>query len=158
MEIIFYHNMSDKRFLNKNITEQARVDNAILLDNNINVSAPHFRIKGITVNTYNYCYVPDFKRYYYINGVSAQYNNVYDISCDVDVLMSFKDSILNCRGILERSKNQGNVLIADNNYNINRVDDTITNLAFSGCELTTSSNATNCYLLLTFGGTNATGE
>lgn len=158
MRITFYRNLSDKRFLNKNIVVQETVDNAILLDDNIDISAPHFRIKDIAINTYNYCYVPDFGRYYYIsNPVSAKYNNITDIACEVDVLMSFRNDIMTCDGIVERSTNEGNVLIADSTYNINRVDDTITNIAFSGCELANGTNASNSYLLITFGGTNVGG-
>lgn len=154
MVIIFYRNLSDKRYLNKNLTTITTSSNAVLLDDSVNMTAPHFRVTGVTLNTVNYCYVMDFKRYYYITDVEVLHGGVCNITCAVDVLMSFKNDILNCSGIMERTAINGNVLITDSNYNVNRVDDTLTNLAFTGCEFLKNTSANNnSFLLVTFGGT-----
>lgn len=154
MTVDFFKNYSDKRYVNKSISLVNELVDVVLLDNNVNVSSPHFRVSGVNFTEVNYCYVAEFKRYYYITASEVLHGNMVDISCDVDVLMSFKSDILNSAGIIERSTKSGNVLIADSNFNVNRVDETLTNLAFSGCEFSSTNitNASNNFLLVTFGG------
>ena len=155
MNIVFYINKSDKRFLNKSLVEITTANDVVLLDENVNVINPHFRVNDIDFTNINYCYVPDFKRYYYIESTEIQYGGVVDVQCAVDVLMSFKSDIYNANGIVSRSNSMGNVLISDD-MNVLRVDDTHTNLAFKGCEfLNTITSANYSFLLLTFGGTNS---
>ena len=154
MTVYFYSNSSDKRFVNKNLMLVATVEDVVLLDNAVNVVNPHFRVSGISWGLINYCYVPEFGRYYYITNVEMLHGNMSNITCNVDVLMSFKNDILNTSGIVERSAIAPNVLIPDS-YNVNRADETLTNLAFSGCEFssTNTTNDSSIFLLATFGGT-----
>ena len=42
---------------------------------------------------YNYCYIVEFKRYYYVDDVKIDTSNVYELTLSEDVLMSFNDNI-----------------------------------------------------------------
>lgn len=60
---------------------------------------------------YNYCYIPEFKRYYKINDWSY-YESVWTASCSVDVLASFKNYIGESNLYILRSASNydGNIL------------------------------------------------
>ena len=52
----------------------------------------------------NYCYIPKFNRYYYIQNVVSEYTNLFTIELKVDVLMSYKTDILNQVGLVNRNE------------------------------------------------------
>lgn len=56
--------------------------------------------------TANYLHCPDFNRYYYINNIQILTGNRIEISCSVDVLMSYNTQIKNltCNVIRQQSK------------------------------------------------------
>lgn len=153
MTIIFYSNASDKRYVTKAITEIATIENAVLLDDNISVTTPSFRVVNVDFTTINYCYVPEFKRYYYISNYRFEFGKQIVFDCVVDVLMSFANEIKNTNAIVIRANVQGNVLINDELQPI-RVDDILTNLAFTGSEFINEGVGSGNYsfLLNCFGG------
>lgn len=55
------------------------------------------------ITQYNYCYIPKFRRYYYIEDIICERKNIYTLSCSVDSLMSFKEYILNQICIITRA-------------------------------------------------------
>lgn len=61
----------------------------------------------------NYVYIPEFERYYFINNYVFVNSSTVRIYLHVDVLMSFKEKIYNCSGIVERNE-KGNYFIDDN--------------------------------------------
>ena len=107
--ITLYYNSSDNNTLNKNITLVCNVTD-IAIKSSIDVHRPVIEIKTNTdIKDSNYLYIPDFNRYYYITSVKETRPSYYIIECKVDVLMSHKDSIRRCWGVLERT--------ATNKYN-----------------------------------------
>lgn len=66
---------------------------------------------GVDVVTYNsnripvhnYVYIPDFNRYYFVIDIVSVNKNLWKFNLEVDVLMSFKDDILQLTGIVDRS-------------------------------------------------------
>lgn len=64
----------------------------------------------------NYCYISDFNRYYYIKDIVSINNNLWEIYMNVDVLMSFKEYILNNEGLIERCEEYPP--LAEKNYNL----------------------------------------
>lgn len=81
----------------------------------LNVKAPE-----LTINTpnnlceLNYCYIPEFKRYYYIDNVVVMPNNIWLLHCQVDVLKSYEQQLQTCRVALNRSVDFFNVYLPDN--------------------------------------------
>lgn len=100
MDVVFYYNASDDRVINKTLiggetmSGQAR--------DSINVMNPVVRFESDDVLRYNYAYIPQLQRYYAITEITAAYDNLYDVSFAVDVLMSFRADILTLSVIVDK--------------------------------------------------------
>lgn len=73
---------------------------------------------------YNYMYIPEFGRYYYINDISSPRNNEWDISAHVDVLETYKTAILANSAVIKRQESQYNLYLDDPDfmsYNYDRI-------------------------------------
>lgn len=64
------------------------------------VISPEIDLEVENPTGFNYAYIPDFGRYYFINDMVSIRSGLWKISMRVDVLMSFKSDILNSRGII----------------------------------------------------------
>ena len=67
----------------------------------------------ISLINYNYIYIPDFKRYYYVKNIDCVCNNLYRFDLYCDVLMSFKDDIQNLECFVIRQEFNYNDMIPD---------------------------------------------
>lgn len=83
-----------------------------------------------TLLTYNYVYIPDFQRYYFVTGREIDGQTMY-ISLHVDVLTSFKNDILASTGTATRS----------NFYNKNIPDKMVASLPGENIQYRTLSSA-----------------
>lgn len=73
---------------------------------------------------YNYMYISEFGRYYYINDISSPRNNEWDISAHVDVLETYKTAILANSAVIKRQESQYNLYLDDPDfmsYNYDRI-------------------------------------
>ena len=55
--------------------------------------------------TFNYCYIPDLGRYYFVDRVSFEGNNSYELSLRIDVLKTYESEILAATGRVSESDN-----------------------------------------------------
>lgn len=62
---------------------------------------------------YNYCFIPDFNRYYYIDNITFMPGNYAVFDTSIDVLMSHKNAIRNLTVMIERQENIYNPYIID---------------------------------------------
>lgn len=62
-----------------------------------NTFRPSITIRVKEVPTYNYCFIPDLNRYYFIDNVTFLGNSAYELSLKVDVLKSNESIILNAK-------------------------------------------------------------
>lgn len=67
---------------------------------------------------YNYMYIADFGRYYYIDEIVNVSNNRWIINASVDVLMSFKNDILHTSAVVDKIEgaNQANLYLDDGSF------------------------------------------
>lgn len=93
MEIVLYVTGSEKHAINKNL--QNGIEFTGSLRNESSVVNPVILIEMENPSQYNYCFIPDFNRYYFITDIVSIRTGLWRISCSVDVLMSFKTQILN---------------------------------------------------------------
>lgn len=117
MEIKLYTCTAENRHINKTdyLVEVASLSGN-LRQKNVSVTDPVITIKyDSSVFGCNYAYIPEFKRYYYINGFSNVVNGIVDIAMHVDVLMSFKEEFLQNKGYVDASLNYGNFYLNDPN-------------------------------------------
>lgn len=91
MKITLYYCMSDDRQINKELSLPLDITGELRQETSI--SAPVIRVYSADVLRYNYCYIEDFRRYYYISSINVVSNEIYDVTLSVDVLMSFRGDI-----------------------------------------------------------------
>lgn len=72
----------------------------------------------ITQNQYNYAYIPEFKRYYFVTDIICISKNMWEIHMHVDVLMSWKEKIVTNKALILRSSNRYNEYLDDKINNV----------------------------------------
>lgn len=93
MDIILHVNSSERQAINKSLDSGTILTGS--LRNESSVINPSFLIEHENPSGFNYCYISDFCRYYFITNITAIRTGIWKIDCSVDVLMSFKTEILN---------------------------------------------------------------
>lgn len=154
MTIDLYRNLSDNRYVTKQLAEIKSAD--ILLLENDSVDAPRVTLTLFDeYNSPNYAYISGVNKYYYIIDTEILTGGRVRYTLKCDVLMTYATEIKTTGAIISRANSVGNVLIDDKQQTY-RADDILTNLAFSGCEFLRGISATNySFLLSTFGGVNS---
>ena len=117
----FYNNKSDARYLNKSI--DLKYDNIpIEVLTPASVIRPVLKVSsGLIGQSVNYVYVDELERYYYIRNWTME-NGYVTLECEVDVLMSFKNSIKQQNVIVSRQQKKYNLYMTDQKqkfYNTN---------------------------------------
>lgn len=91
MEVQFFYNQSDSRVINKillpggDFTGQAR--------DIVDVMSPVILFDNSDVLRYNYAYIPELQRYYDVVSRSCFREGLWEVTFQVDVLMSFRGDI-----------------------------------------------------------------
>ena len=121
MEIIFYNNMSDNRTIRKKLLSDFTVSGT--LRDTCSIMYPVITIESSSVFRYNYAYIPDFRRYYFIKNITSFRTNLWTVEFEVDPLMSFKGDILAMQVVVDKQSSQSigdeyiddGSLVTDNN-------------------------------------------
>ena len=118
MKIKLYKNYSENHMITKQIGDVVEIDGT-LRSGNISIVNPSIEIKYFDgLFNYNYAFIPEFGRYYYINDIRTIRTGIVLINLHCDVLMSFKDEFLQNIGYIETSMNYGNFYLTDPNLPI----------------------------------------
>ena len=120
MEIKFYKNLSEKNKIGKVLHNELSLNGNLREESSI--INPTILVEHSNLTVYNYAYIPEFKRYYFISEMSSVRNGLWRVSLSVDVLESYKTDILNLSCIVDKQQNQSyNNYIDDGSY-VNRAD------------------------------------
>lgn len=103
MNIKLYRNESNNNVLNKKITLINEYN--ILLKDNVDVYRPIIKIKTELLNNCNYVFIQDFNRYYYVVNKRSINIEIIELTLACDVLMSFREHILNLKCIIDKQEN-----------------------------------------------------
>lgn len=113
MDIILYNTTDDSRRLNKSLTAIKTI--SVRLKDDTDIMHPVIELDAANLPpTANYCYIAAFNRYYFINQQGIKIGRDLFLTLAVDVLMSFKTTILNSRVIAAKSTNRCNKNLPDN--------------------------------------------
>ena len=113
MDIILYNTTDDSRKLNKTLTAIKTI--SVRLKDDTDIMHPVIELDAANLPpTANYCYIAVFNRYYFINQQGIRIGRDLTLTLAVDVLMSFKITILNSRVIAAKSTNRCNKNLPDN--------------------------------------------
>lgn len=105
MNIILYVNNSEKNKIGKTLTNDFSLSGT--LRDVTNIINPVILIEISEIGNYNYCYINNFNRYYFITDITVIRTGLFAISLMVDVLESFKSDIKNLSVILLNTQNVG---------------------------------------------------
>lgn len=105
MVIKLYKNHSEKNKIRKSLTGQSEYSGT--LRDETSVINPVVMIHASNLALYNYAYIPEFHRYYYITDIVSVRNGLWRVTMSVDVLMSFKTGILDLNVILSDTETTG---------------------------------------------------
>lgn len=105
MNIILYVNNSEKNKIGKTLTNDFSLSGT--LRDATNIINPVILIEISEIGNYNYCYINNFNRYYFITDITVIRTGLFAISLTVDVLESFKSDIKNLSVILLNTQNVG---------------------------------------------------
>lgn len=103
MEFILYENQSDSNVINKKLTGRKTVDITLKKQNNLMDLIIKLQT-DINIIKYNYCYIPDFKRYYFIQDIEVYNKNMYNLYLHIDLLETYKKELQECNCIIGRSQ------------------------------------------------------
>lgn len=102
MLIKFYNNTSEKNVLSKTLTNENIATGWLREESDIH--APVVTIDTVNISGYNYAYIPEFGRYYFISEITSVRTGFWRVSMVCDVLMSFRTYILNSYGIIDHTQ------------------------------------------------------
>lgn len=105
-EIILYKTDSRNNVLAKGLTNELKL-NGTLRENTV-ITAPVITVEISGAFDYNYAYIADFGRYYFISKIEIQRNKLFRLELRVDVLMSNSTSILGSNATVLYSQNYSN--------------------------------------------------
>ena len=146
LTIKLYHNASPANKIGKNLTDEL-VTSDVLLKDDVSILKPVFKVRDVrSIITYNYLYCPDLQRYYFIDDIVSVHNDLWEISCHVDVLETYKNSILGQTAVIKRQQNKYNLYLNDPDF-MTYNNDTIQTKMFSS----SSFSKTLSYVLVVNG-------
>lgn len=108
MEIKLYHNISDNRTIRKKLVNEFSLTGT--LRDSCSLIEPIINIENNDVVRFNYAYIPDFQRYYFIRKVTSLRKGMWTVELEVDPLMSFKGDLLALQVVVDK---QSSDLIGD---------------------------------------------
>ena len=106
MIVKVFNNKSNKNIVNKKIEEVQEISFDFKDDSDI--TNPILILQSYKSG--NYCYIPDLNRYYYIDRIDLMNGGFYKLYLEIDVLMSYKDEIMNADYFSE----DGGIFTVDN--------------------------------------------
>ena len=124
MQIKLYKNLSEVNTIGKTLTEES-VRNGTLKDG-CSVLSPSVVLTGENLSVFNYAYIPQFSRYYFIKEITSVKSGLWEISMRVDVLETYKDSIKANTAIIKRQEKIWDMYINDEKFKAESTNKTAT--------------------------------
>lgn len=121
MTVKIYKIADDPRKITKSLVDVGAGKNlvgsyTVTMKQGGDVMNAHFTVSD-DVHDANYVYIADYGRYYFINDVKVSPTGVYEVSCHVDVLMSYAAQLKALTVTLDRSETIFNGYLPDSEYN-----------------------------------------
>lgn len=111
-----YTNNSDKIVLNKSLTLIKDITGNLKDDTSIIDPVFIIECDKETISNLNYVKISEFKRSYFVTGVKSIRNNLWELTCHVDVLSSFATEIIANEAIIKRQETSWNLYLNDDSF------------------------------------------
>lgn len=115
MTLTLFNNGNDLNVVNKALTQVGQLD--VQFKDSSSIINPELLIYGTPPTNFNYFYIPDFKRYYYVTNQYVDLNMIIHLIGHVDVLYTYRNQIYNMVGVATRSESIYNKYLDDNMIN-----------------------------------------
>lgn len=116
MLIKTYNYNGEPNRVNKTLQENEEYTG--VLNSTVNILEPVIRFRSNNVVTFNYVYIESLNRYYFVSEI-RQDGDICTVYLRTDVLMTYKDEILNSTGTLTKGVNVNNYASnRENNYDL----------------------------------------
>lgn len=106
MEVQFYYSTSDDRKINKVLTDGPLIVGTPL--DNVSIEAPVIRFESTELMLWNYAWIEELQRYYRITARDIYREGIYDITFEVDPLMSFRGDIQEYYVVVDKQSMESN--------------------------------------------------
>ena len=103
--------------------------------NETSITDPVIRIEFEgAIPKFNYFYIPQFFRYYFLKDIRLLRNNIFEMSghCDVSTTAFKLDALTNCNGIVKKQENLNNLLLNDGTFRVYQNPQVVTQLFPNG--------------------------
>lgn len=100
--IKLYKNTSDNNVIDKILTNEKLITGISRTE--INTLQPIINVSNFSVNNYNYCYIEELKRYYFITRFIINSDSTINIHGRVDVLMTYSADIKASSGLITKQR------------------------------------------------------
>lgn len=147
MNVQLCYNASENNVINKVISVIDTVE--CVLKNAMSVTNPVLILEyKAEMTNINYMFIPETGRYYFITDIIPLTGGRYEIHSKVDVLESFRTSILNLQCIIDKqeSKSRSNLYLNDGSYVVQN------NESISVINFENGFNEEGTYILICAGG------
>lgn len=109
--IVLGRNTSPTHQLNKQVTHVATLTGTFR--DSVDILSPVVRIEYSNPVGFDYVYISDFGRYYYVEDITVVRTGILDLHLSIDVLESHKAAILANTAILDKQENKYNLYLND---------------------------------------------
>lgn len=116
MTIRLYKTPSEVNKVNKVLNDELELTGE--LRESSSVITPIIKIEDDDLTDYNYAYIPEFGRYYFITNITSIRNNLWEVAMRVDVLMTYADEIKANTAVIARNSNLYNLYYQDEQFKI----------------------------------------
>ena len=116
MSVKLCHNSSPVEKIGKNLDSGSSFDCVLKADTSVLKPTIILSSDAASIKTYNYMYIDDFKRYYFIDDIVSKNNNLWEISGHVDVLETYKAGIKSNKAVIRRQQNIYNLYLNDPDF------------------------------------------
>lgn len=116
MQIKLYKNLSEVNTIGKTLTEESARTGT--LKDGCSVLSPSVVLTGENLSGFNYAYIPQFSRYYFIKEITSVKSGLWEISMRVDVLETYKSQIKAQKAVVERQEQKYNLYLNDPDWKV----------------------------------------
>ena len=112
MTIQLYKNFSEANVVDKNLSHLTTLIGN--LREGTSVLSPSIRLEtDETIQNVNYIYIEEFSRFYFVGDIVCVRNNIWDLTCHVDVLSTYKNQLRELGAIIARQEFSYNLYLED---------------------------------------------
>lgn len=102
--VVYFYNIDDREnVINKRLSNPTEI--SIQSTTGLDIMTPQISILPEGNFDFNYAYIPEYERYYFIDSIFDRPNGIKDLRLRVDVLESWKEDILSGEGEIVQQRN-----------------------------------------------------